>query len=231
MLKKVISVMLSVLLIMGIFGCVCFTSNAADVSKQKTSFEDVGADNEIDSIMNDNDDDDVGDDFDDEDFDDDEDDNEIFVTKVTISKKSLKMSKGSSKTLTTKVFPSNAPYADFWYSSNNKVATVNNKGKIKAENLGKATITFQADHEGGEAKVDCKVTVNKATAKIKKGKSKSLKKLVKYIKGYKKAKWSSNKKNIVSVSKKGKIKAKKKGKATVTAKIKGTKYKITVKVK
>ncbi len=48
----------------------------------------------------------------------------------------------------------------------------------------------------------------------------------------KKAKWSSNKKSVVSVGKKtGKLKAKKAGTATVTAKLSGKKYRCKVKVK
>lgn len=174
-------------------------------------------------------------DYDDEDYDDDDDyydddddfddyDDYVKTKKVKINHKKIKMTKGKNRTLKGTVTPWDSDQDYSWKSSSKKVATVDYYGEVHAKNLGKTTITFKS----GSKKATCKVTVNKMNYEIGKGKSKSLKKFLKYIKGYKKAKYSSSKKSIVSVTKKGKIKAKKHGSATITAKIKGTKYKIKV---
>lgn len=71
-----------------------------------------------------------------------------------------------------------------------------------------------------------KVKLNKTTISLQKGKTYTLK-----VKGTKKkAKWSSNKKTIATVTKKGKVTAKKPGTAVITAKIGKKKYKCKVKV-
>mgnify|MGYP002625659913 CR=1 FL=1 len=54
--------------------------------------------------------------------------------------------------------------------------------------------------------------------------------LVLKLKGAKKIKWSSSKKNVASVTSKGKVTAKKKGTAKITAKVGKKKYSCTVKV-
>lgn len=69
-----------------------------------------------------------------------------------------------------------------------------------------------------------KIKLNKTKVYILKGESVKLK-----IKGTKKkVTWKSSKKKVATVSKKGKVKAKKAGKATITAKVKGKKYKCKV---
>lgn len=74
--------------------------------------------------------------------------------------------------------------------------------------------------------VNAKVKLNKKSITITKGKTYTLK-----INGTKKkAKWSSSKKSIVSVSKSGKVKGKKRGSSTITAKIGKKTYKCKVKV-
>ncbi len=71
-----------------------------------------------------------------------------------------------------------------------------------------------------------KVKISKKKATIIKGKTLQLK-----VKGTKKkAKWSSNKKSVATVSKKGKVTAKKAGKAVITAKIGKKKYKCNITV-
>lgn len=73
------------------------------------------------------------------------------------------------------------------------------------------------------------VKLNYSKLTLYKGQKKQLK-----LKGTKKkAKWSSNRKTVVSVDKKGKITAKKKGTAVITAKVGKKRYKcrVTVKVK
>ncbi|MBS7008405.1 Ig-like domain-containing protein [Anaerostipes sp.] len=70
------------------------------------------------------------------------------------------------------------------------------------------------------------IKLNKKSITITKGKTYTLK-----VKGTKKkAKWSSSKKSVATVSKKGKVTGKKRGSATITAKIGKKKYKCKVKV-
>lgn len=71
-----------------------------------------------------------------------------------------------------------------------------------------------------------KIKLNKTSIYLQKGKTFTLK-----VKGTKKkAKWSSNKKTIATVTKKGKVTAQKTGTAVITAKIGKKKYKCKVKV-
>lgn len=71
-----------------------------------------------------------------------------------------------------------------------------------------------------------KIKLNKTSISLQKGKTYTLK-----VTGTKKkAKWSSNKKTIATVTKKGKVTAKKPGTAVITAKIGKKKYKCKVKV-
>lgn len=78
-----------------------------------------------------------------------------------------------------------------------------------------------------ESHAAAKVKISKKKTTIIKGKTMQLK-----IKGTKKkAKWSSSKKSVATVSKKGKVAAKKAGKATIIAKIGKKKYKCIVTVK
>lgn len=71
-----------------------------------------------------------------------------------------------------------------------------------------------------------KIKLNKTSITLQKGKTYTLK-----LKGTKKkAKWTSSKKTIATVTKKGKVTAKKSGTAVITAKIGKKKYKCKVKV-
>lgn len=148
----------------------------------------------------------------------------IKTTKVSLNKKKVKICRGNGFYLTAKHSPSNSTQSESWKSSNKKVATVSSDGYVSAKNLGKATITYKH----GSKKATCKVTVNHETVQMAKGSGYALKKMVKYIKGYKKAKWTTSSSAKIAVSKNGKIKAKAHGQATVTAKIKGTNYKFKV---
>ncbi len=148
---------------------------------------------------------------------------EIKTTKVSLNKKKVKICKGNSFYLTAKHSPSNSTQDESWKSSNKKVCTVSSDGYVSAKNLGKATITYKH----GSKKATCKVTVNHDYIQMAKGATVNLKKMVKYVKGYNSGKWSSSKAANVKVAK-GKIKALKHGQATITAKIKGTKYKFKI---
>lgn len=139
-----------------------------------------------------------------------------------------------NKTGTLKATASNKDKnGDFiWRSENNNIVTVENrhsKGIIHTKHLGRTIVYCDF---GGDMKFSapdfCKVSVYKVFLETEAGKSKSLKGYVKYVKGYKKAKWSSSKKNIFTVNKNGKFKAKKQTNATITAEIQNHKYRIKI---
>ncbi|OLA28382.1 MAG: hypothetical protein BHW30_11290 [Firmicutes bacterium CAG_194_44_15] len=134
-----------------------------------------------------------------------------------------------------------------WKTSNKKVVTVTNKGKITGKKVGKATITVTTD-KGAKASITVyvkakKVTTKKVTVKnaktdrvvkkatLKKGKKLTLKVVTNPITTPDKVTFKSSKKSVATVTNKGVIKAKKKGKATITVKSgkKTVKVQITVK--
>lgn len=79
--------------------------------------------------------------------------------KVTLNKKTLSLKKGQSYKLKAKKTPAKATLS--WKSSKASVASVNAKGKVKANKAGKATITVTAKYKGVKKKATCKVTVAK----------------------------------------------------------------------
>lgn len=163
----------------------------------------------------------------------------------TVRPTSIKLS-GSKKTLGVKetytvkttVYPKNATNKKVTYvSSNKKVATVNDKGKITAKKKGTAYITAKTAN-GKTAKI--KITVKKAPTKIRlNAKTKTLRKNKTYqlkaklsVGSAGKITYTSSNKKIATVSSGGKIKAKKKGTAYITARTyNGKKAKIKIRVK
>lgn len=84
----------------------------------------------------------------------------IPVSKITLSKTKATLKKGKSFTLKKTIYPSNADNkAVVWKSSNTKVATVTQAGKVTAKAKGKAVISCTAK-DGSGAKVVCVVTCN-----------------------------------------------------------------------
>ena len=83
--------------------------------------------------------------------------NPITVSKITLNKTSLTLSKGKSSTLTATIKPANATNQTLtWTSSDSKIAKVDKNGKVTAVKNGTATITCKAAN-GKYA--TCKVTV------------------------------------------------------------------------
>ena len=84
----------------------------------------------------------------------------VPVTSVTLDKTSLTLDVGGSDTLTATVKPDDASNkAVTWSTSNEKVATVDQNGNVKAVGAGKATITAAASDGSGKT-ATCEVTVN-----------------------------------------------------------------------
>ena len=154
------------------------------------------------------------------------------VSKVGLSKKSVTLIKGRNTTIKAKVSPKNATNKKLkWTTSNAKVATVNQRGKITAKGKGTATIKVMA-LDGSNKYAKCKVTVkqpvtsiklNKKTVTLKakgsaKQKTATLRATVSPKNANnKKVKWTSSKSKIATVNSKGKVTAKKKGTCYVIA--------------
>ena len=162
--------------------------------------------------------------------------------KVSLNASSIPLQKGKSTTAVKATLTKGDSIAK-WKSSNNKIATVDKKGKITAKKTGTATITVRTK-KGATASVKVKVQNGKVTTKeltitnvtdkkltLKKGKTFKIKTSVTPITSPDKISYASSNKKIVTVDKKGKLKAIKKGTATITVKSgkKTVKFKVNVK--
>jgi uncharacterized protein YjdB len=168
----------------------------------------------------------------------------IPVTGVTLNKSSLSLEKGKTVTLKTTVIPSNANNSNIkWESSNKKIVTVDQNGKVTAISVGKASIT--AKTEDGNKIATCKVTVpevkitsvklDKKTVSLFIGESSTVKATINpsNTTQSKTIVWSTSNKKVATVNN-GKIKAVGVGTATITAKSSNGKTvtcKVTVKKK
>ncbi len=152
---------------------------------------------------------------------------DITAKKIKLNKTKLSLEKGKTYKLKATVSPENVTAKTTWSSSNSKVVTVDKKGKIKAKALGTATVTVK----NGKKKVKCTVTVKSAKKTVIRKKSSSLVSLVKNIKGYKNAKWSSSDKKIATVTSAGKVTGKAKGTCKIYCTVGKVKYTINVTVK
>ena len=203
----------------------------------------VDSDDDDDDYNDDSDyDDDYEDDYDEDDFDEDDyEDDYISVSSVTLNKKSANIVKGKSITLKATVKPSNATEKTVtWKSNNPKIASVDNKGKVKGLKKGTAKITVKTSN--GKSAV-CKITVlepvksikfTKKAYSLKAGNSITLKPVISpKAASNKDVTWKSSDKKIATVDKNGKVKGKKKGKVTITVTTKDGKKtaKCTVNVK
>lgn len=89
------------------------------------------------------------------------------ITRILLSKTSLSIKKGKSKTIKATIKPGNAYKKSIkWKSSNSKIAAVSSKGKITAKAVGSAVITAKARDGSGVAAV-CLVTVKSAKKSLK----------------------------------------------------------------
>lgn len=92
--------------------------------------------------------------------------NGISVTGVKLDKTTAQMKPGETLKLTATVEPPTATNKEVtWKSSNEKVATVDQRGNVKAVANGEATITVTTKDGGKTA--ECKVTVSDAAEEVK----------------------------------------------------------------
>lgn len=159
--------------------------------------------------------------------------------KVALNKSgTVTLNKGKTLQLQASVEPEEADTTLTWSSSNEKIATVSQKGKVTAKGAGVATITVKTDN-GKTAKLKVKVVVkptkvklNKTGAqKLKKGESLQLKATLTPEGATAKLTWKTSNPKVATVSSKGKVTAKKAGTAVITVKTdnkKSAKVKIKV---
>ena len=145
---------------------------------------------------------------------------EYIGTQLKLNRKETLL--GINKSITLKANVEGKKGTVKWSSSNSSVATVTSKGKVTGRKRGTATITASLNG----AKVTCKVkvtipvskvTLNKTTASLTKGKTITLKATVSPSNAVKKTiKWTSSNSKVATVSSKGVVKGISKGTATIT---------------
>lgn len=155
---------------------------------------------------------------------------EIKASYVTLNKNTLALDVNAAETLSAVVGPFHTTNkALTWESSDAKIASVDNNGKVTAVAAGTATITATT---GNGKSASCNVTVteavqppvkvtgvslNKKTLSLTVGKSQSLAATVSPANAADKSlKWSSSNKSIATVTQAGKVTAKKAGTVTIT---------------
>ena len=149
--------------------------------------------------------------------------NTANATKVTLNKTELTINNGKTEQLVMTVEPSNFTDDVNWKSSNTSVATVNNKGLIKAVAPGTATIKLTV----GDTSASCTVTVlqpvnyislSPTVLNLKAGEEKTIEAYVSPNNASnKEIEWSSSNPEIATVNSEGKVTALKKGNAVITA--------------
>ncbi len=161
----------------------------------------------------------------------------VEPTSITLNKKKATLVAGAKLALKASLAPAGAESALTWTSSNKKVATVTQKGVVKA--LRKGTVTITVRTANGK-KATCKITVPTAPTKIafakknysvKVGKKIALKTSLTPAKAKTRLTWTSSNKKIATVSSKGVVKGIRKGKVVITVKTangKKAKVKVTV---
>ena len=158
----------------------------------------------------------------------------VPVSGIQLSQTSAALTVGDTLTLTKTIYPSDATnQAVTWTSSSDAVASVDSNGKITAKTAGSAVITCKSVSDNSvvgicnvtvKAKVQTpseikvnKITLNKTTASVTKGKTLQLTATVAPGNATKKeVKWSTSNKNVAMVSPSGLVTAKSAGTATIT---------------
>ena len=164
----------------------------------------------------------------------------VTVTKKEIALKDIKLNADKAtlevkdtKQLEVTYNPSNTTVDKTvtWTSSNQSVATVNEKGLVTAVGVGKTTITAEVAGKTATCEVTVKekeialdsIALNKTSVKLVEGDTDKL--TVSYNPSNttvdKTVTWTSSNKDVVTVDKDGNLKAVKPGTATITAKVAG----------
>ncbi len=152
----------------------------------------------------------------------------VYPSSISLSKTSMSIEKGATASLSVSFNPTNATEKGIsWKSSDTKVATVDNNGKVTAVAGGTATITATSSVSGVKA-ATCKVTVTETLKEIslsassmtlEKGKTGTL--TVSYnpstTTSSKSITWTSSDSKVATVDKNGIITAVAGGTATITA--------------
>lgn len=164
----------------------------------------------------------------------------VEPTSIKLNKKKASMVIGKKLTLKATVKPANAETTLTWSSSDEKVATVSQKGVVKAVGKGKATITVET---ANGLKATCAITVKApkptsvsldrtGTVTMKVGKKLKLKATLKPKYAETTLTWESSNEDVAFVSSKGVVIAMKKGTATITVTTaNGKTAKVKIKVK
>lgn len=158
----------------------------------------------------------------------------VPISGIQLSQTSAALTVGDTLTLTKTIYPSDATnQAVTWTSSSDAVASVDSNGKITAKTAGSVVITCKSVSDNSvvgicnvtvKAKVQTpseikvnKITLNKTTASVTKGKTLQLTATVTPGNATKKeVKWSTSNKNVAMVSTSGLVTAKSAGTATIT---------------
>ena len=175
---------------------------------------------------------------------------EVKIESLSISSGSSKIAPGKKVSLTLSILPKNASNKTVtWKTSNQKYASVNNRGVVTTKKAGKGkTVKITAETNDGSGKkavykikimknAVTKVQIKKVGKTLKAGKSMTLKASVKADgkNANKTLEWTVSNKRYAVVNDKGKVTAKKAGKGktvTVTAmSTDGTNRKAKVKIK
>lgn len=158
------------------------------------------------------------------------------ITKIKPKKSTVNVVRGKSYTLGYTLSPSSAGGTLKWWSSNEKIATVDKNGKVKALKTGKATITAKAS-SGVKTKYTVNVILPATGIKLAYkelplgiGKSYTLKATVTPSDTTDKITWKSGNSKIVKVSSSGKLTGVKAGTTWVQATAGDYKAKCTITV-
>ncbi len=149
------------------------------------------------------------------------------VTNVSLNHQTYYLGVDKSVTLVATVSsPSATNQEIIWSTSNSKIATVNQKGKVTAKKIGNVTITAMAA-DGSEAEATCEIQVvkpvesvslNSSSISLMVGQTRKLKVTVKPGDAtLKAAKWTSSDPSVAIVDEEGEIIAVKAGNTTITA--------------
>jgi len=147
------------------------------------------------------------------------------IPNVFLDQKSLPLNVGDTQTLMVSTKPANAIESGiFWSSSNKAVATVNDKGLVKAVGQGSATITATATDGGKSASCDLTVvlpvsgvTLDKTALTLEKGSSRTLSATVHPTNATNPSlRWSSNNTAVAIVNDDGIVIAISSGRATIS---------------